>query len=176
MQLHCWYYANFIDVKKFPSRFLLPFLMERLVGTKYLFFSGGQICIQKKNLLVIWLIKWKRKNWLHADEFWNKWHVSSIIIRSKLNLLTEPENKNKQAAWIILLLSVSLTFLVREIFLKSSRILYLKNNTRLHEGFKLPLCTFHVVMQIQANFTAIAKSIFYDFYWLLNKIFCALLL
>ena len=36
----------------------------------------------------------------------------------------------------------------------------------MHEGFKLPLCTFHVVMQIQANFTAIAKSIFYDFYWL----------
>ena len=28
----------------------------------------------------------------------NKWHVSSIIIRSKLNLLTEAENKNKQAA------------------------------------------------------------------------------
>ena len=26
------------------------------------------------------------------------WHVSSIIIRSKLKLLTEPENKNKQAA------------------------------------------------------------------------------
>ena len=25
---------------------------------------------------------------------------------------------------------------------------------------------YHVVMQIQANFTAIAKSIFYDFYWL----------
>ena len=45
--------SNFIDVKKFPSRFLLPFLTERLVGTKYLFFSGGQICIQKKNLLVI---------------------------------------------------------------------------------------------------------------------------
>ena len=88
----------------------------------------------------------------------NKWHVSSIIIRSKLNLLTEPENKNKQAAWIFLLLSVNPTFLVREIFLKSSRIL--------HEGFKLPLCTFHVVMQIQANFTSIAKSIFYDFYWL----------
>ena len=57
-------------------------------------------------------------------------------------------------------------FLVREIFLKSSRILYLKNNTRWHEGFKLPLCTFHVVMQIQANFTTIAKSTFYDFYWL----------
>ena len=54
------------------------------------------------------------------------WHVSSIIIRSKLNLLTEPENKNKQAAWIILLLSVNSTFLVREIFLKSSRILYQK--------------------------------------------------
>ena len=68
--------------------------------------------------------------------------------------------------WIILLLTVNPTFLVREIFLKSSRILYLKNNTRWHEGFKLPLCTFHVVMQIQANFTAIAKSIFYDFYWL----------
>ena len=44
--------------------------------------------------------------------------------------------------------------------------MYLKNNMRLHEGFKLPLCTFHVVMQIQANFTAIAKSIFYDFYGL----------
>ena len=44
--------------------------------------------------------------------------------------------------------------------------MYLKNNTRWHEGFKLLLCTFHVVMQIQANFTAIAKSIFYDFYWL----------
>ena len=52
------------------------------------------------------------------------WHVSSIIIQWKLNLLTEPENKNKQAAWIILLLSVNSTFLVREIFLKSSRILY----------------------------------------------------
>ena len=59
-------------------------------------------------------------------------------------------------------------FLVREIFLKSSSILYLKSNTRWHasEGFKLPLCTFHVVMQIQANFTAIPKSTFYDFYWL----------
>ena len=45
---------NHIDVKEFPRRFLLPFLTERLVGTKYLFFSGGQICIQKKNLLVIW--------------------------------------------------------------------------------------------------------------------------
>ena len=56
----------------------------------------------------------------------NKWHISSIIIRSKLNLLTLPENKNKQAAWIILLLSVNSTFLVREIFLKSSRILYIK--------------------------------------------------
>ena len=80
MQLHCWYYANFIDVKKFPSRFLLPFLMERLVGTKYLFFSGGQICIQKKNLLVIWLIKWKRKNWLHADEFWSKIGTSHRLL------------------------------------------------------------------------------------------------
>ena len=52
------------------------------------------------------------------------WHVSSIIIRWKLNLLTEPENKNKQAAWIILLPGVNSTFLVREIFLKSSGILY----------------------------------------------------
>ena len=26
---------------------------------------------------------------------------------------------------------------------------------------------YHVVMQIQANFTASAKSIFYDFYWLI---------
>ena len=152
MQLHCWYYANFIDVKKFPSRFLLPFLMERLVGTKYLFFSGGQICIQKKNLLVIWLIKWKRKNWLHADEFWNKWHVSSIIIRSKLNLLTEPENKNKQAAWIILLLSVNPTFLVREIFLKSSRILYLKITrvgmkvSNYHSVLFMLLCKFRPIL------------------------------
>ena len=150
------------QVRFFPS----PLLKGAFSWNEIFVFSGGHICIQKKNLLVIWLIKWKRKNWLHADEFWDKWHVSSIIIRSKLNLLTEPENKNKQAAWIILLLSVNPTFLVREIFLKSSRILYLKNNTRLHEGFKLPLCTFHVVMQIQANFTAIAKSIFYDFYWL----------
>ena len=153
MQLHCWYYANFIDVKKFPSRFLLPFLMERLVGTKYLFFSGGQICIQKKNLLVIWLIKWKRKNWLHADEFWwNKWHVSSIIIRSKLNLLTEPENKNKQAAWIILLLSVNSTFLVREIFLKTSRILYLKITrvgmkvSNYHSVLFMLLCKFRPIL------------------------------
>ena len=51
------------------------------------------------------------------------------------------------------------TFLVREMFLKSSRIFCLKNNKRWHEGFKLPLYTFHVVIQIQANFTSIAKSI-----------------
>ena len=95
------------------------------------------------------------------------WHVSSIIIRSKLNLLTEPENKNKQAAWIILLLSVNSTFLVREIFLKSSHILYLKKQHAL--AWRFQITTFQVVMvvmQIQANFTAIAKSLFYDFYWL----------
>ena len=75
----------------------------------------------------MWLIKWKQqKNWLHADEFWSKIGTSHRLLYDqwKLNLLTEPENKNKQAAWIILLLSVNSTFLVREMFLKSSPILY----------------------------------------------------
>ena len=68
----CWYY--FMDsrislFKKFPGEFLLPFLMERLVGTKYLFSQEGRFALK---LLMIWLIKWKGKNWLHADEFWSK--------------------------------------------------------------------------------------------------------
>ena len=57
--------------------------------------------------------------------FWSKLaRLIDYYIRSKLNLLTEPENKNKLAAWIILLLSVNSTFVVREIFLKSSGILF----------------------------------------------------
>ena len=97
---------------------------ESLVGTKYLFSQEGRFAFQeeftrdmtskmktKKLIACRWVLK-------------QNWHVSSIIIRSKVNLLTEPENKNKQEAWIILLLSINCTFLVREIFLKSSYILY----------------------------------------------------
>ena len=46
-------FKNFTDVKKFPSGFLLPFLLERLVGTKYLFSQKGRFAFKKKNLLVI---------------------------------------------------------------------------------------------------------------------------
>ena len=86
---------NHIDVKEFPRRFLLPFLTERLVGTKYLFFSGGQICIQKKNLLLIWLIKWKRKNWLHADEFWSKINGTSHWLLYDQSLICKQSQKTK---------------------------------------------------------------------------------
>ena len=76
-------------------------------------FSGGQICIQKKEFTRDMTYKMKTKK-LIAHQWVLKqnchMHISLIIIRSKLNLLTEPENKNKQAAWILLLLSVNSTF------------------------------------------------------------------
>ena len=67
----------------------------------------------------------KREKKIHADE-----HTSSIIKRSKLNLLTQPENKNKQAALFILLVRVNSSFLVGEIFKRSCIICILKKTTR----------------------------------------------
>ena len=43
-------FKNFTDVKKFPSGFLLPFLTERLVGTKYLFSQEGRFAFKKKRI------------------------------------------------------------------------------------------------------------------------------
>ena len=65
----------------------------------------------------------KRKKNCTPDE-----HTSSIIIRSKLNLLTEPQNNNKQVALFILLLRVNSSFLVGEIF-KRSCIICIKKTT-----------------------------------------------
>ena len=112
--------------------------------------------------------KMKTKKLIARWCFEANWHVSSIIMRSKLNLLTEPENKNKQAAWIILLLSVNSTFLVREIFLKSSGILYLKKNTRCNEGFKLPLfmllCKFRPILP-RSFFLRLLSAIFVPYFF-----------
>ena len=105
----------------------------------------------------------KRKKNCTPDE-----HTSSIIMRSKLNLLTEPENNNKQAALFILLLRVNPSFLVGEIF-KRSCIICIKKQHSL--AWRLQITTSHVIMQIQANFTAIAKSFFSTTY---NGYFCAL--
>ena len=57
-----------------------PLLNVAFSWNEIFVFSGGQICIHKKNLLVIWLIKWKRKNWLHADEFWSKIGTSHRLL------------------------------------------------------------------------------------------------
>ena len=67
----------------------------------------------------------KRKKNCTPDE-----HTSSIIIRSKLNLLTEPQNNSKQVALFILLLRVNSSFLVGEIFKRSCIICILKKTTR----------------------------------------------
>ena len=67
-----------------------PLLNGAFSWNEIFVFSGGQICIQKKKIFVM-----RTKKLIVLMQ---NWHVSSIIIRSKLNLLTEPENKNKQAA------------------------------------------------------------------------------
>ena len=75
-------------------------------------------------------------------------------------MLTEPENKNKQAAWIILLLSVNCTFL--EKYLKEAEFC-IKKTRRV--GMKVSNYPFHIIMQIQANFTTIATLQVKVFAW-----------
>ena len=146
MSIH--WFKNSTDAKKFPNG-LLPPLLNRVFSWNRIFvFSGGQTCVKKEDLLVIWQNE-KEKLIVHWWAFKQNWHALFLIIQSKLNLLTEPENKDKQGAWIILLLSVNSTFLVREIF-KRSWILHVKQRML---TWRFQITTFHVIMQIQANFT-----------------------
>ena len=133
-------------LKNFQVGFFSP-STELLVGTKYLFSDEGRFAFKKKkNLLVIWLTKWKRKTWLHANEFWSKIGTSHrlLIIRSKLNLLTEPENKSKHASSLKYFATKCKFYLFssRNIFKKKLHFA-LKNDTRWHEGFKLPLFMYY---------------------------------
>ena len=93
--------------------------------------------------------------------------TSSAVLSHGATYFTYRARKQKQTSSLNYFTTTckSYFFSWRNTFKKQPHFVF-KNNTRWHEGFKLPLCTFYVVMQIQANFTAIAKSIFCDFYWL----------
>ena len=112
----------------------------------------------------------KRKKKIHADE-----HTSSIIKRSKLNLLTQPENKNKQAALFILLVRVNSSFLVGEIFKRSCIICILKKTTRV--GMKVSNYHFSCYYANLGQFYRDRKKFFfYDLYWLFLRPTSSLLL
>ena len=160
----CWY--HFIGsriplmLKNFQMGFSSPSITECLVGMEYLFSQEGRLALKKR--IYSWYDKMKRKNILivHRWNFKQNWHASFLIIWSKLNLLTEPENKNKQAAWIILLLSVNCTFL--EKYLQEAEFCIKKTRC---VGMKVSNYPFHIIMQIQANFTTIATLQVKVFTW-----------